>query len=108
MNKESKQESRIVSWPFQGWTATGIIDKAGYVIVAVDYKMDFNIEKGDLWWADMLYTNEVCETDWSLVRPATAKEVNKLLFALGKEKMNDIVGEWYEKGRRVCDSPDKQ
>lgn len=97
MKKESKQESRIVSWPFRGWTATGVVDKNGYLMVAVDYKMDSNVEKGDLWVADELYTNDIHEQDWSLVRPATAKEINNLLLALGKEHLMSLVNQWYNR-----------
>ena len=97
MKKESNQESRIVSWPFHGWTATGIVDKKGYLIVAVDYKMDSNVEKGDLWVADELYTNDIPQQDWSLVRPATEKEIHNLLLALGKEHLLSLVNQWYNR-----------
>lgn len=96
MEKTSKKESRIVSWPFDGWTATGIVDKNGFVIVAVDYKMDSNVEKGDLWVADTLYTNDIPEQDWDLVRPATEDETARLLLALGREHMNSLVNQWYD------------
>ena len=97
MKKQSKLNSRIVSWPFAGVTATGAIDKRGYVIVAVNYKMDSNIEEGDLWYADELYTDDIPEQDWSKVRYATKEETEKLVNACGgKDKLDSEINEWYE------------
>ena len=71
----------IVSWPFAGEIATGVIDEVGYVIVAVNYRMDSNVGPNDLWYQDSLYTDfETFTTDWSLVRPATPEE-RRHLFA---------------------------
>lgn len=78
-----KEPLRVVAWPFSGETVIGVIDSAGYVVVALNYKMDSNVEKGDLWYADELYTNaEDLTTDWNLVRPATEAEKTQLLLAL--------------------------
>ena len=87
MNQYSDKRFRIVSWPFMGVTATGIIDKTGYVIIAVNYRMDSNIGEGDTWVADELYTNDIPEQDWSLVREATVEEKLALLDALSMDKV---------------------
>ena len=83
MKQVSEEKFRIVSWPFGGVTATGLVDDTGYVIVAVDYKMDSNVEEGDTWLADTLYTEDIPESDWSKVRPATDVEQLKLIKACG-------------------------
>ena len=69
---------KIVAWQYDGWTAIGVLfDSDEYVSVALNYKMDSNIQEGDLWYSDSIHTDEGTE-----VRPATDDEIKKLCKAL--------------------------
>ena len=74
----------IVSWVYNGETAIGIINEFGWVVVALNYRMDGNIGPDDLWVADELYTDsdKDGETNWSAVQPASQEQVARLLERL--------------------------
>lgn len=92
MKKKSKTNVRIVAWPFAGTTAIGAVDQDGYVIVAMNYKMDSNMGEKDLWYADELYTDDIPEQDWSKVRMANEEERDKFLALVGYTKLFDKTG----------------
>ena len=91
MKKASNLNYRIVAWPFDGQTAIGVVDGTGYVIYAVNYRMDSNVKEGDTWLSDTLYTNDIPEEDWDLVREASVNEKLLLLGALTRENSYDSL-----------------
>lgn len=68
---------KIVAWQYDGCTAVGVLYGYKFVSVAVNYRMDSNIEDGDLWFMDNIYTDKGFE-----IREATDSEIQKLLAAL--------------------------
>ena len=69
---------KIVAWQFDGMTAIGVLfDSDDFISVAVNYKMDSQIEEGDLWYSDAIYKDE-----GTMVRPATDAEIKTLCKAL--------------------------
>lgn len=69
---------KIVAWQFDGMTAIGVLfDSDDFISVAVNYKMDSQIEEGDLWYSDSIYKDE-----GTMVRPATDAEIKTLCKAL--------------------------
>lgn len=69
---------KIVAWQFDGMTAIGVLfDSDDFISVAVNYKMDSQIEEGDLWYSDAIYKDEGTK-----VRPATDAEIKTLCKAL--------------------------
>lgn len=76
LDRGELKDGLIVSWPFRGEIATGIIDRAGWVVVAINYRMDAQVSPDDLWYNDTLYTEfePHLNTDWSKVRLATLEE----------------------------------
>ena len=80
---------KIVAWQYDGWTAIGVLfDSDNFVSVALDYKMDSRIEKGDLWYSDSIYKDEGTE-----VRPATDEEIKKLCKALDDHHVDYMYDE---------------
>lgn len=81
----------IVAWQYDGWTAIGVLYGSNdYISVAVNYRMDSNIRKGDIWWVDGIYKDEGTE-----VRFANAEEVKQLIDSL------DIRGIKYKFDRKT-------
>ena len=69
---------KIVAWQFDGTTAIGVLfNSDDFISVAVNYKMDSQIEEGDLWYSDAIYKDE-----GTMVRPATDAEIKTLCKAL--------------------------
>jgi hypothetical protein len=80
------EDGQVIAWDFMGMTAVGLVDGKEWVKIAVDYKMDSQIEEGDTWVCDNVYTDEDSE-----VRLANDDEVCKLFKALYRSEDKLIV-----------------
>lgn len=72
-------KGKIVSWRYRNSIATGVIFDTNYISVAVNYRMDRNVRKGDLWYFDDIHKQ-------GSLRLATEEEIANLITALDKHK----------------------
>lgn len=69
---------KVVAWQYNECTAIGVLyEFHNYISVAVNYRMDSNIEEGDLWLCDEIHTD-----DGAKIRYATDEEIQTLINAL--------------------------
>ncbi len=87
--KQRFKRGDIVSWKFRNITATGEYDGLDGITVAIDYKMDENVQEGSLWHFDAIYTSEDFTTDWTKVRFASKSEKSKFFKAIDEFKSSE-------------------
>lgn len=74
----NKGFEKIVAWQYNGWTAIGVLfESDDFISVALNYKMDIQIKKGDIWYSD-----SICTDEGTSVRPASDEEIKMLCKAL--------------------------
>lgn len=96
------EDGQVIAWDYDGMTAVGLVDGEEWVKIAVDYKMDSQIEEGDTWVCDHVYVDDDSE-----VRLANDDEVCKLFKALYLRKDKLIVEDGKFKLFFQCDKYDE-